>query len=207
VEILVDDEIYQSATAAEQTVRELTNELREIAGANRLVVALRCNGKPVSDDELDEVLAAPATRYERIEIQTQPLQALVRATLTQAIELLDDSPTLCERIADLLDEGNQEAAMGEFRRFLELWKQVQQTLVISAEALDTDLDAFEVDGHHLTDVLEQIKTRLAELKDAMEQGDLVLVGDILRYEFDEPFANWTTLLNHLRDQVPEAENS
>ena len=57
VEILVNDEPYQSAGPAEQTVRDVTEEVcrtGETGGSTRLVVALRCNGEPVPDAGLGD---------------------------------------------------------------------------------------------------------------------------------------------------------
>ena len=91
--------------------------------------------------------------------------------------------------------------MGEFGRFLDVWKQVQQTLVIAARALDVNLNELELGGRDFTDVIEQVRVQLAALRDAMEHGDLVLVGDILRYELGEPLAHWQDFLSHLYDRA------
>ena len=207
MKILVDDELYEPAGLPDQTVAELANEIcaASAASGQRMVVGLRCDGDPVAGNRLESVLQAPASEFGQLELQTQSVPALVRATLDQALEVFRDSAATRERAADLLATGQYEEAMAELRKFCEVWQQVQQTLRVSAQALQIDLDTLRVDDLGVTDTLDLVKTQLSELKDAMEQGDLVVVGDILRYEFDEPLARWLALLEHLREQTEMPE--
>ena len=206
MEVLVDDQAYEITGPDDQTIAELANEVCNAKGhaGQRMVVGLRCDGQTVSNDKLTAVLQTPAGRFQRLELQTQPVAALVRATLTQALEVFEDSAASRHRVADLLDEGRHDAAMQQLQKFLNAWKQVQQCLVLSAQALEADLEAVRVNDLPLGQILDLIKTQLTGLKDAMETGDFVVVGDILRYEFDEPLAHWVALLKHLRQLAETA---
>jgi len=207
VEILVDDQPYEPSGPSDQTVAELAKEICATTDkcGERMVVGLRCDGEPIADDDLEAVLRSPSDRFGRLELQTQPVAALVRATLDQAIETFEGSAAARHHAAEKLAEGRHDQAMQELQKFCDVWKQVQQTLVVCAQALGTDLERVRVNDLGVVEILDLIKTQLGELKDAMEKGDLVVVGDILRYEFDEPFANWIALLRHLRETATGGE--
>jgi hypothetical protein len=207
MDIWVDDQPYTTTGDARQTVGELANEVCGSAepSAPRLVVALRCDGQPVAAESLTTVLQTPASDFQQLELLTQPVAALVRSALDEAISIFEDSVASRERTADLLAEGQQEAAMRELQKFLGVWKQVQQALLISARALHVDLDSLAIGDVTLTNVLDTIKCQFNELRGAMEQSDFVVVADILRYELAEPFQQFTDFLKHLREHSPASE--
>jgi hypothetical protein len=202
MEIWVDDQPYAMTGDAGQTVGDLANEVcaTEQGSGPRLVVALRCDGQPVAADSLSTVLQTPAGRFQQLELLTQPVAALVRSTLDQAISVIEESAATRERAADLLSEGQQEPAMRELQKFLGVWTQMQQALLISARAMKIDLDSLAVGDVTLTRVLDTIKHQFNELRGAMEQSDFVVVADILRYELTAPLQQFTGILKHLRDQ-------
>ena len=207
MEILVDDERYARLGPPDQTIGELANEVTQAskAAGQRIVVSICCDGEPVASEQLEATLEAPSGRFQRVELQTQSVAALVRATLDQAILLTEDSDATRQQAADLLAEGRHDQAMQELQKFCDVWKQVQRTLLVSAQALGLSLDTIRADDLGLAEVLDLVKTQLAGLKDAMEKGDLVLVGDILRYEFDEPLAHWVAILKQLRENAQTAD--
>ena len=166
-----------------------------------MVVSVRCDGEPVTQERLDQILTQPLSDYAKLELQTQPLRALVTATLTQAIALFEEAGDARIRAADLLAESKTENAMQHLQKFFNIWRQVQQSTLVCAQALGVDLDTLQVNGLGLVEIFEPLKTRLNELKESMANHDFVLVGDLLRYEFEEPFENWNALLNQLRDQA------
>lgn len=205
MDILVDEQTYEPTGSATMTVGELAEEVvrstQDSSDAPRIVVGVYCDGEPVPQDNLDHVLLQPVSDFEKLELQTQSLRALVTATLTQAISLFEEAGQVRIRAADLLAESNTESAMECLQRFFNIWKQVQQSTLVCAQALGIDLDAMEVNGLGLVKIFEPIRDLLTEIKDAMVNHDFVLVSDTLRYEFEEPFDNWNAFLNALREKA------
>jgi len=182
-----------------QSLGQLANEicLASRQGEARYVVSIRCDGQPVGQPELAAALQSQTDQYERVELQTQPVAALVSGTIDQAVLVLEDSTTAREKAADLLAAGQQEAAMQELQKFLEAWKQIHQTLMVVAQVLNIDLDKVSEGGTSLSTVLEELKAQFTEMKGAMVQGDFVVVSDLLRYELSHPVEQLTDLLRHL----------
>lgn len=182
-----------------QSLGQLANEicLASRQGEARYVVSIRCDGQPVGQQELAAALQSQTDQYERVELHTQPVAALVSGTIDQAVLVLEDSTTAREKAADLLAAGQQEAAMQELQKFLEAWKQIHQTLMVVAQVLSIDLDKVSEGGTSLSTVLEELKAQFTEMKDAMVQGDFVVVSDLLRYELSHPVEQLADLLRHL----------
>lgn len=201
--ILVDDRPYGQPCPPEKTVRDLARESCEPGAGQgrRMVVAIYCDGQAVADEALDAVLDSPASSFEQLELQTQPVAGLVRTTLEQAAGLVDDAAGVRHAAADLLDRGSNAEAMGELQKLLEIWRQLQASLVFSAEALGLDLDSLEVGGNRLPELVELMKANLADLREAIRNQDAVLIGDLLRYEMEEVFNRWASLLAGLKSSV------
>ncbi len=205
MEILVDDRPYSSECGNDQTVAELASEVcqNQPAGQERLVVRLCCDGQAVSDDELESILKKQTQEFERLELHTQPIGSLIKATLGQTIGLFEQAGATRHEAADLLSQGEQKAAMEKLRTFFDGWKQVQDSMLLSAQAMRVDLETMEVEGLKLIDILGIVKNQLNELKNGMENGDMVVVADILRYEFDEAFGHWDAFLRKLQEKAEQ----
>ncbi len=203
MEILVDDRPFQSQGDAGQSIQELANEVCDTLdeGGSRMVVALRCDSSDVPSDALDVVLGLPASQFERIELQTQPIQALLRQTLAQARQIFEEATEPRHHIADLLEEGKHSEAMEPLQTMFASWKQIQDTVIVTARTLNADMDHLEVGGVRLLDMVETMRDMLNELVSGIRNQDFVLVGDVLRYELDEPLQHWFGVLDELADRV------
>jgi hypothetical protein len=203
--ILIDDQPYTPACPADATVRELAHEVCTDASPHgrRLVVAIYRDGQPVPDTELGDVLNAPLDDFADLALQTQPVAALVRSTLDQALGMLEEASAARTTAADLLDHGRQPEAMQQIQKLLQLWRQFQQSLTFSAEALSVDLNSLEIDDCRFPDVINLMKAGLEGLREAMRNQDHVLVADLLRYDMADPFEKWGRLLEHLHQLARE----
>lgn len=208
MQVLVDDRPYTMTGPPSQSLGELANEicLASRQDEARYVVSIRCDGQPVGQQELAAALQSQTDQYERVELHTQPVAALVSGTIDQAVLVLEDSTTAREKAADLLAAGQQEPAMQELQKFLEAWKQIHQTLMVVAQVLNIDLDKVSEGGTSLSTVLEALKAQFTEMKGAMVQGDFVVVSDLLRYELSEPVEQLVCLLRHLSRSASGVSN-
>ena len=165
----------------------------------RMVVDLRCDGQAVTEADLDRFLASPLDAFEQVEILIQSVAAMVKAALTQAIQLFEEAGNTRRRVADLLDEGRYEPAMQDLGNYFAVWQQVQNSMQLSASSLGTDLGVLQAEGRQVVELFEDIRSCLAALKEAMANRDFVLVSDMLRYELEGPSGAWQNLLRQLLD--------
>jgi hypothetical protein len=102
------------------------------------------------------------------------------------------------RAADQLAEGRQDAAMQAFQQFVSGWKQLQESLVLCTAALEQDIDEIAVGECSVPQLLQSVKEQFSGLKEAMENRDHVLVGDILRYEFDQILTDLAGIFEYMK---------
>ena len=203
MDILVDEQPYPIEGSPDQTVTELAEAVCQPTADRqaRLIVSLRCDGEEVPQEGLAAVLESPINRFDRLELLPQPVLALVHGTISQASSVFEETTPLRHKCADLLAEGQHDGAMTELSRLCSIWKQVQESVLVCARAMELDLDALRIADVGLPDLIEQVKRQLEDLREALESRDTVLVGDILRYELEEPFDRWQQLLHHLEEEV------
>jgi hypothetical protein len=202
--ILIDDEPYLTEVPRGQTVQQLAQSAcrgDDPDQADRIVVSLRCDGEPVPDHQLDEVLQTTVSAFEKLELQTRPLRALLHATLGQASELLEQTAGWAEEAANLLSDGKTSCAMEKLQQVLSSWQEVQDATQLAARALGTQVEELTVSGQRVQETLEPLKLKLRDLRTALQNGDLVLVGDLLRYELEEWFDCWRGVLMQLSLQT------
>ena len=202
MEVFVDEEAYESAGGSGLTIDQLVAEVgTAMPGKPRMVVSLSCDGRPVEEADIESTLARPAHDFQKLELRTQPLAALVRNILAETIDLFHQANQAREQAASLLVEGRTQEAMHQLQSFFALWRQVQDAMVVCARAIGADLDSMDLSGKSPAAVFEAIRKLLNDLKDAMVNHDYVVVGDILQYEFAEPLGDWLTLLTALRQRA------
>ncbi len=198
MKIFVDDQPYEPAGGRDQTLGQLAQEVGVADAAHpRLVVNIHCDGQPLPEEDMEQMLARPIAQYETLELITQPLGPLVAGTLAEASARLAEADQARGQIAELLTQGNWEPAFQQLQSLFGAWRQVQEAVLLSSQALNAPLDELRVEDRSVIEVFDLFKKLLGELKEAMVARDLVLVADILQYEFEQPFACWRSLLEQL----------
>jgi predicted nucleotidyltransferase component of viral defense system len=66
-----------------------------------------------------------------------------------------------------------------------------------------DFQTLTVAGRPIVSWVEVLAEKLRQLKDAVESRDLVLLGDILRYEIDPALRDWEQMLAGLIQHIVE----
>jgi len=203
MEIFLDDEPVVIAGAEGLTLAQVVESLSDrLAAERRLVTAVRCDGRPVQADELDEVLAGPVGRFGRVELQSSLPGPLAREVLAGAAEMIAGSEEARREAVDLLNQGRTGQAMELLGAFFRSWSQVYDSAIQSSRLVGVDLMEMKVDGAEVCEWLDAFARKLRELKQSLEAGDLVSVADVLRYEFDAVASEFQALIDEL---LPHAE--
>ena len=79
-----------------------------------------------------------------------------------------------------------------------------QLLQVSQTCLGFDPAQVTIDGKSLNELNEELLRALQETKEAMEQGDLVSLSDLLEYKLVEKIRQEEAVLDRLIGMVPGA---
>ena len=202
MEILVDDALIDSRTIEGGTLEQVLQHIQsDVCPPGRLVVGLRCDGKDVPSGAMSATLEEPVAKFERLEVITSTRCLLVSEAMTQAEECLEQTAATCERVAELLNEGNSDEAVSALGECLGVWQQLHEAVGKSITMLDLDADTVTIDGVALAEVIDKPKDVLGQIKQALVARDYVLLADILQYEFGEVIDRWRALAAKLREEA------
>ncbi|MBN1435929.1 MAG: hypothetical protein JW936_02545 [Sedimentisphaerales bacterium] len=176
-----------------------------------VISAIWVDDEPLTAERLSIWKDRPATDFTEARIEAPTRKSLVYRGLTMIAQGLRESTTQREQIVDDVCQGQTSQAMDKLVDYLRIWNAVQQTMLSVGRLMGVDLTTTENSGHMagipdaelVSQRIGQLTEQLSELKTALENSDLVLVGDILDYEFGDMTSNWCELLDQLADHFQE----
>ncbi len=179
----------------------------DLPGRGAIIFGVRCDGRDIPTDRIDEVLSRQVTDFREVElISGEPTQVV--------LDVLNDTRTaFAETFAkvrlasDDLTTGNMAEGLSTFIDCVAVWGEMQQVITQGGALVGIDFERCVLQGRDIMQWLGEIRTKLTEIKDAIEARDYVLLGDILRYELDEPLQSWENMLNAFIEHVEELQGA
>lgn len=174
-------------------------------GKNRIIVEVREDGRTLSADELeqrhDEQLTA-----EELQLITANPQELARQTMLDVADALAATRDEQRRAAELLRDGEAQAAMDHVKTALTVWTQVQRSVLESAQLLGIALDTVQVGGRGVPELVESLAEQLRAVRDQLTAQDWLGLADAMEYDLDEQAEHWAALIQTLSDQIRESRD-
>lgn len=207
VEFFIDDVAVDSQVIDAGTVEQALKTVQsDLTTPDKLIVALKCDGREVPGESMAETLGTPVAELRRLEVFTSTREALVIEAMNQASASLDNAEAECHRIAGLLTEGKSADGIGALGECLTVWQQIHDAVSKSVRMLDVDLDAALAEGDRLADLIAKPKDVLLQIKQALQAKDHVLLADILEYEFQDVTQQWHAVVDLVRQHARESTN-
>lgn len=195
---LVDSGFLHSDTTLEEALLHVQSHLCE---PGQLVVGLRCDGREIPANALAEALKKHVTAFARLEVSTGVRSELVAEAMTQASACLTQTEEACERIADLLTQGETGQAVESLGECLRVWQQIHEAVAKSIEMMQLDPEATQVNDDPLAVAIGAPKEVLLQIKEALQRQDYVLLADVLQYEFSEVINRWHDIVATIRREA------
>lgn len=187
-----------------QTVQDVVTHIQENdCPAGHIVMGIMCDGTPVEAGAMAQALARPTSELGRLDVITNTKEALVTDAMVQASVTLENTENGCQRVAELINEGNSQEAIQLLGQCLSVWQQIHEAVAKSIVMLNLDMDTVTIREESLTVILSKPKETLLQMRTALESQDHVLLADILRYEFSEVTDRWHAVISMLRHKAEE----
>ena len=182
-------------TGAATTLGQIVEDARtEAAKDDRVIVGIRCDGADITHDDLAARLAEPAEKYTRVDLQSGRAEQLVIDALHQALQVLDDSDQQRAQVVEWLAQGEAARAKQTLAECFHQWTQIHQAIAQSMAFLNLDEKDLLIEERPLASVLTDICGQLQQVKEVVEVGDDVLLGDLLQYEFGAAISQWRVVV-------------
>lgn len=204
--VLLDE---QPLDVAEPTLAAALDAARRKAESqHRVVVEATMDGLVIPD----EALAAPSSsRFEDGELRfvTAEPVALVRHTMREVVDLLEQTARDQTKASDLIVAGELEEAMQHLSSALGAWDSVHQVVVNGAALLGLKAEqvSVRVAGESspvvMGDRIAELASHLSAIKRSIAAQDWAGLSDTLTYDMNPQAERWRTLLGALSDQLPD----
>jgi hypothetical protein len=172
----------------------------------RLIVEVVVDGKTWSEADL-EAASEHRAAVEELRLTTAEPRALVVQTLEDASGALLTADELQREAAELIDADNMDKAMERLGHAFQIWGDVQQSVLMSAQVLAIDPRGATVGGRPLEQAIEQLIEQLREMGRVLKSRDPVGISDALLYEFPEVVQEWRAMLHELRENIQSPEGA
>ncbi len=199
--VYLDDNALDSTDDSATLAQTISIAKTKLVAQNGMIVGVRCDGRAIPLDRLDEVLLQPLSRYGRVDLVSASPREVVVDALKDVRTGLQETFVSVKSSAEALAAGNVPNAMQALGDCLVAWGQAHRSVMESVSLLDLSLDTFQVDGRPFADWLAELNEKLRGIKGAIEARDHVLLGDMLRYEMDETLDAWDLAIEGLIQHV------
>ena len=149
------------------------------------------DGQEVSSSAQDTLMTSTSS-VDLLELELANMKDLLATNLGNAKEYLEKLIPGFQKAADLFRMGNEQEAHKFYLQFLDGidWvSQVSQTIVSSREN--------ELEGQDLKERQEKLTGFMAQMLEANQNQDWVLLADLLEYEMIPFYEGWQEMLSRI----------
>jgi hypothetical protein len=198
--IFMDDQpVHADEVDTMGTLNEAVRGLQsDVCPADRLIVRIRCDGHDISGDQMKDMLEKPIGSFDNVELFTSTKGRLVADAMNHAAISLDETNEASHHAGELLSEGNAVEGIQRLGECLHVWQQIHDAIAKSIALLEIDAEEVHVQDEPLSRVLGKPRDVLMQVKQALEVRDLVLLADVLLYDFEEVTDQWRRIINCIR---------
>jgi hypothetical protein len=126
----------------------------------------------------------------------------VNKCLDELVAILPDLPHACRSLAEVFHSGTPEDGYEPFQELANIWSLIKTREILVVDALHLDLNALEVGGQVVAGLHSELNGFLEEAAQALQDGDCVLLGDLLEYELAPRAELEAEIVAHLQEHAP-----
>jgi hypothetical protein len=113
--------------------------------------------------------------------------------------IISEKVDIFEKISENLQLGNDTEALGEIYNITEFLDEYIVLFKIAKESFGIKLDGLRTRNTKLEDLFADIHSRLEDVSEALKQGDMISVGDVLEYETKPLFEELIEFFGQIKD--------
>jgi len=206
MDVIIDGAAGFEVEGNPETVMGVVNAaLDYLHNSGRAMVRVSVDGDDLDPESLAARYAdAPVSDAMCIEIASRPVAELADETLRELEQSLPELPSACRQLAEIFQSDAPEEGFEPFHQLAHIWGLIKAKQQALANILDLDLHAVEFDGRPLPKHSDELNGFLHEAAQALQDGDTVLLGDLLEYELAPRAEFESRIVDTLRQAVRTA---
>lgn len=205
--LLNDRELPGLAVDGATLGKALTTLEANHIGCDEVIASILIDGEPLTAERLSDWTDRPVDDFGEAKVESDTRNGLASKALRVVAAGLAQSQADRDQIVEHICQGRTDQAMKKLTGYLDVWSGVHKNLACACRLMGMEEDALvlpaqaaaESSGSDIQSRLAQLTEHLGQIKSALQNGDLVLLGDILDYEFGEMTDQWVSLLEQVAD--------
>jgi hypothetical protein len=166
------------------------------AARGRIIIEATAGGEPLPEHALE---TPPEERYDgELRFVSVEPRAMVRVTLQDAGDALDQARDAQSRCAKLIQSGKTDESLAPLGQAIGTWQLVRDAVEKSMAILGGG-SAPAPSG--LSDLVNELGGRLEEVKRSLGMQDWSALADTLAYDMDEQAGKWKDMLAGMADSL------
>jgi hypothetical protein len=204
MEVIANGQQIPFTLTEEKTVKDVVETLLLLSSqANKLVIDFKVNDESLSLMDRQSYADIPIETVKKIEIIVENKSARVIESLDEIERLLPVIINSFTDVADTLIAGQKHKALSIFSESLGNWRKMINFLRVIESSYKISFDEIEVNGKKVKDLNNELFTVLTEIKKAVENEDLVTIGDLVEYELKTRLEEQRNVISLLKTVVLE----
>ena len=167
-------------------VRLIRVELPE----DQLVGVVKVNGKEFSELYPGQAREIGVEEIHRLEITTVSLEKFVSAAIKDCTIFLERIVSSIQKTAELFRMSDEAEANEYFVKVLESIRALLQFIDTTRKTIDWDTHKSIYNGQSIQKEWEKLLELVSEIQVIQEEGDWILLADILEYELSPALSRW-----------------
>ena len=215
MKLQINGQKIERTTAENATLSEVLQSVQDdYVSDSEVITTIFVDGEHLTPEQLSNWKDRSIEDFDEANVEVMSRNMFAANGLRVAATQLQQTAAQREEVVELIQQGNSQQAMLKLGDYLAVWNTVHQTLGCASRLMNIELEDLEIFDQSATDtpqgqaVMEHVNNlsgQLEEIKSALEAGDLVLLGDILDYEFGELTDIWQNMFIGLANQFDPQE--
>ena len=201
----VNNSLPENATLADALQAIEDNNVAE----SEVITSVLVDGEPLTAERLSIWKGRSVDEFGEANVEIKSRSSFAAEALQLIADRLLESSSQRDQIVELLSRGRSGEAVQMLPGYLQTWDAVQQNLAGAARLMNIEIESLEIfdnsnpsspQSQPVSEQITLLAEQLGQVKSAIEAGDLVLLGDIIDYEFSTLTDTWHNLLLQLAAQ-------
>jgi hypothetical protein len=129
-----------------------------------------------------------------LDVTTVPLKKLAFVAMKDSTIFLERIITSVKKTAELFRLYDEAEANGHYANLIESLRALYQFIDMTQKTINWDFNASMYNGQPVQKEWERLISLVDELREVQEEGDWILLADVLEYELTPALSNWKEIL-------------
>jgi hypothetical protein len=168
-----------------------------LSDSGRVRTEVKVDGEVLTEENVEALIMKPVGDVAEVRVSSVDAGDLARQTLMEAKIVLPEIKDAFEKVSYRMQAGKKEEAFDELQQTFMKWRDIIQLFSLVEGFLKVDFKVTFVGEKTIDEINNELLGLLNETKNAMVNGDLVTLSDLLEYEIAPKIDEQLSIIDEL----------